>query len=301
MPGDRRGSPGQAGRRMTGAVSEQVLHFDCAGERLLGILHQPAAVTTRTGMVLVVGGPQYRVGSHRQFVLLARDLAASGIPVLRFDYRGMGDSTGGFREFEDVAEDIAAAIDTFVANSPGVRQVVLWGLCDAASANAFYAGSDARVAGQVALNPWVRTIEGEAQAFIRHYYLRRLFSPDLWRKVFTLQFSGRAALGDLLHKLRASRNGDGTAQENDRRPLPVRLKDAQLAWRKPVLMILSGQDLTAREYLNRVAESADWQQWLDSQAVDVRHFADADHTFSCAAWRDQVSAWTRDWILLLGA
>ena len=39
-------------------------------------------------MVIVVGGPQYRAGSHRQFTLLARHIAAAGYPVLRFDARG---------------------------------------------------------------------------------------------------------------------------------------------------------------------------------------------------------------------
>ena len=78
----------------------------------------------------MVGGPQYRVGSHRQFVLLARDLAADGFPVFRFDYRGMGDSEGEFRGFEHVEDDIAAAVEAFRSASPGLREIVLWGLCD---------------------------------------------------------------------------------------------------------------------------------------------------------------------------
>ena len=48
----------------------------------------------------MVGGPQYRVGSHRQFTLMARAFAAAGYPVLRFDYRGIGDSEGESRGFE---------------------------------------------------------------------------------------------------------------------------------------------------------------------------------------------------------
>jgi len=52
------------------------------------------------GVLIVVGGPQYRVGSHRQFLLLSRRLAAEGHPVMRFDYRGMGDASGAMRGFE---------------------------------------------------------------------------------------------------------------------------------------------------------------------------------------------------------
>jgi len=66
-------------------------------------------------VLIIVGGPQYRVGSHRQFVLLARHLAAQGIPVMRFDVRGMGDSKGKPRNFGQLDDDLRAATDCFFA------------------------------------------------------------------------------------------------------------------------------------------------------------------------------------------
>ena len=90
---------------------EEPLCIESQGERLIGVLHRPqtpAGHLTR-GVVIVVGGPQYRIGSHRQFVLLARSLAALGTPVLRFDLAGMGDSGGKFAGFERSATDIRAA------------------------------------------------------------------------------------------------------------------------------------------------------------------------------------------------
>ncbi|MEO7385660.1 MAG: hydrolase 1, exosortase A system-associated, partial [Gammaproteobacteria bacterium] len=84
------------------STSERVVTFTCEGDTLIGILHEALVPATR-GVLIVVGGPQYRIGSHRQFVLLARDLARQGIPILRFDYRGMGDSDGRFRGFEHVS------------------------------------------------------------------------------------------------------------------------------------------------------------------------------------------------------
>ena len=92
-------------------------------EDLLGIIHLPEAVSRR-GVVILVGGPQYRVGSHRQFLLLARALAQHGVPVLRFDFRGMGDSDGEFHGFEKLDKDIAAAIDAFAAAVPQVDELV---------------------------------------------------------------------------------------------------------------------------------------------------------------------------------
>ncbi len=72
---------------------ERALSFSCHDSWLYGILSLPEKVISR-GVLIVVGGPQYRVGSHRQFMLLARYLAAHGVPVMRFDCRGKGDSEG---------------------------------------------------------------------------------------------------------------------------------------------------------------------------------------------------------------
>src|SRR5438067_4350076 len=164
------------------AVREEALVFDCGDDSLVGVLAVPAAAASR-GVLIVVGGPQYRAGSHRQFTLLARDLAANGIASLRFDYRGMGDSSGEARTFESVHEDIGCAIERLLAGAPAIKEVVIWGLCDAASAALFYAHRDRRVTGVVLVNPWVRTQQGIAQAHLRHYYGARLRDIGFWRKL----------------------------------------------------------------------------------------------------------------------
>jgi exosortase A-associated hydrolase 1 len=281
---------------------EQAIMFEAEGDRLVAILHPAAASKTAkrgTGVVIVVGGPQYRIGSHRQFVLLARHLADNGIPVLRFDYRGMGDSEGDARDFEAVSCDIRSAVDELCSRVAGVERVVLWGLCDAATANAFHAIEDRRIVGQIALNPWVRTEEGEAKAFIRHYYAKRLLDRELWRKVLRFEFDVAGSVRDLLKKFSKSRQAAATSAHQDVRPLPQRLCDAQLGFTGQTLLILSGNDLTAREYEDRVAQVAQWQSWTESKNVSRKVLSDADHTFSRAIWRDQVAAWCVEWIAQL--
>ena len=91
-------------------VGDDPLTLRCGDDWLLAMLSRPAEPRD-TAVVVIVGGPQYRAGSHRQFVLLARGLAAAGCPVLRFDARGMGDSDGDARTFESIDDDIGAAID----------------------------------------------------------------------------------------------------------------------------------------------------------------------------------------------
>jgi exosortase A-associated hydrolase 1 len=281
--------------------------FACEGADLLGVLHWGTPDATR-GVLVVVGGPQYRVGSHRQFLLLARDLARAGIPVLRFDYRGMGDSGGEFAGFENIDADIAAAVDAFHARVPSLREVVIWGLCDAASAALFYAWRDPRVAGLVLLNPWARTEAGQARAYLRHYYLSRLVNPDLWRKIGRGEFSFGKALRSLLALMgqvwRGGRQGtvEDAAVESKTAPasrngsLPERMADGLRRFAGPVLLILSGDDLTAAEFRDTAQASRHWRRLLARSRVTVRHYPEANHTFSCQEWRDQVATWTRDWL-----
>jgi len=287
---------------MSIAHPEIALVFACKGAELPGVLH-PGLTGATCGVVVVVGGPQYRVGSHRQFVLLARDLAASGIPVLRFDYRGMGDADGEFAGFEEINADIAAAIDALCAQLPTMREVVIWGLCDAASAALFYAERDPRIVGLVLLNPWMRTEAGQARAYLRHYYLARLINPDLWRKIGRGEFQFATALRSLLTLFRQARRVPGgvTATQElatsvKAAALPERMAESWRRFTGSVLLILSGDDLTAAEFRDVTQASRGWRQLLARSSVTVRELTEANHTFSRREWRDQVTDWTREWL-----
>jgi exosortase A-associated hydrolase 1 len=270
-------------------MREHALSFRCGNDWLTGIVSAPASPSPR-GVLIVVGGPQYRAGSHRQFTLLARELAERGIPAMRFDYRGMGDSTGDPRSFETVTEDLRTAIDHFMASQPGLRELVLWGLCDGASASLFYAQHDARVCGLILLNPWVRTSQGMARATMKHYYRSRLFDAGLWRKILGGQFRPAAALRSFTENALASRVADNMDD------LPARMLRGLENFRGRVLVILSGQDLTAREFQDMVARSPAWQQQLATQRVRSELLPGASHTFSSEEWRGQVASWTAGWV-----
>jgi exosortase A-associated hydrolase 1 len=283
--------------------TQQALAFDCGGDTLYGILHRPAPsiATGRRGVVIVVGGPQYRAGSHRQFVLLARALAAGGVPVLRFDYRGMGDSEGSPRSFENVDADLRAAIDALLMAVPGLAEVALWGLCDGASAAVFYARHDPRVTGIALLNPWVRTEAGAARATLKHYYRARLLQPALWRKIAAGRFELRAALRSAWGLLQSARAARAAAAAGDQRPdggaaLPERMHMGLRGFDGRVLLMLSGADLTAQEFSGVAAGSASWRALVEAPRVTRHTLAGADHTCSRAAWRDQVADWTCNWI-----
>lgn len=262
---------------------ERALIFGCAGERLVGVLH-PAATGqgAKPGVLVIVGGPQYRVGSHRQFVLLARALAAAGHPVLRFDYRGMGDSEGDARAFDSVDEDVRSAIDTLMHEQPGLPGVVLWGLCDGASAAMIYAAQDARVLGLVAANPWVRTDQAEAKAYVRRYYGARLLQRSFWSKLLSLQVDVAGSIMGFFRTLRASRGpgGGAGAPGGDFRD---RMRGGWSSLRGPSLLLLSDADLTAAQFRALVSGDARWRDLQQRPKVATCVLPGADHTFSTAA------------------
>jgi len=177
-------------------LNEIPVTIDAGPDRMLGIVSQPDAATPMrpVGVVMVVGGAQYRVGSHRQCVSLARGLASEGFASLRFDLPGLGDSPGEPLAFEQTAAHIGAAIDQLIHRST-VQQVVLWGLCDGASASLLYAQArnDPRVIGLALLNPWIASDTALAKARIKHYYGQRVLTTDFWHKLLTGGVGWRAA------------------------------------------------------------------------------------------------------------
>lgn len=77
-------------------VSEQAGYVEVAGNHLYTVLHE---VTDPVARILLVGPfASERHFSYIPWVRWARFLAARGIETLRFDYRGVGESTGIFEE-----------------------------------------------------------------------------------------------------------------------------------------------------------------------------------------------------------
>jgi exosortase A-associated hydrolase 1 len=277
--------------------SEQVVTFACAGEQMLGILALPEQAQ-KIGVLLLVGGPQYRAGSHRQFLLLSRTLAAAGYPTMRFDYRGMGDSEGDLRHFEAVNEDIVAAIAAFQAHCPQATKLVLWGLCDAASSALLYwdAVKDARVSGLVLLNPWVRSETSLARAHIKHYYGQRLLQAEFWRKLLTGKLGLGRAIGGFIGSLNRARQDKRSAVATESLPFQKRMARGLATFPGTVLLLLSGNDYTAKEFLETVKADSAWAAALGQPSVTRVDIAEADHTFSSAEWRRQVENITRQWL-----
>lgn len=256
--------------------------FPCEGEELLGILHRPARPFP-IGLLILVGGPQYRVGAHRQYVHLARAAAGNGIPAMRFDYRGVGDSSGTYPGFEHVAADITAAVTAFYERVPKMQGVVLWGLCEGASAILLDGVDAPGVKGAVLANPWVHTEASAANTMLKHYYGARLLDKSAWAQVFKGEVnifnSVKSVFGLLKRKLSRS------TTKTDHRPYPDRMADGAKRFTGRLMLLMSGRDLVAREFEDVTATSPAWKDVLQSCGATRSAVTASDHTFSTENWR----------------
>lgn len=290
------------------SVQEIPVVFDCEGSELIGLAHVPAVVTGRGLIFMVAGGPQYRSGVGRSHVQLARGLAAQGIPVLRFDHRGLGDSDGRFRDFEDVGPDLGAAIRALRQQVPGLNEVVLWGGCNAASAVMINAWAYPEVTGIVLSNPWVHTPETGDATVIRHHFSRRMRERDFWLKVLRLQYNPLPAAGLLLRstatRLAGSLKGGGAAadvdaQNDPSQPFIPRMRRGLSRYKGDMLLLMSGRSMVSKEFDDLVAGDALWQAAMRSPRHTARYdIADGDQTLSSIASRQELvrvaSTWLRD-------
>lgn len=259
--------------------TERFVRFDCDGDAMVGVCHLPQDTASNIGVLVIVGGPQYRVGSHRQFVALGRYLAQHGVPVLRFDSRGMGDSAGVARPFDGNGSDVRAAVDAFDAQF-GIKKIVLYGLCDAASSAMIYAHTDPRIVGLILLNPWVQTDAAQAKALVGHYYGGRLLSRAFWRKLLGGGVSIGSALAGFLRSVRASRAVDRGTSADAGGSYVVRMRDGLARFTGPVQLVLCGRDLVARQFEDLCRTDPIWSSLMGRASCAKYAAESADHTFA---------------------
>lgn len=240
----------------------RLIVFPCAGETLLGTLD---TADGRTGLLVVSGGNEIRIGAHRGMALLAQRLAARGVPVFRFDRRGIGDSTGDNGGFRSSGPDIGAAAATFSAET-GIERLVGFGNCDAATALALF-GEAAGIDRLVLANPWVVEPVDDLPppAAIRSRYAAKLRDPGEWLRLAR----GGVNLNKLIIGLKRV-----SAAPTQAGPLAVELADALRRWRDRATVLLASGDATAIAYADAMARL--------SLSLRVERLDSASHSFARA-------------------
>ncbi|MFT4115706.1 alpha/beta fold hydrolase [Bradyrhizobium sp.] len=283
---------------MTRAFNERAVHFGRSGS-LLGILSRPSPEieVRKPAVVLLNTGIAHRVGHHRMYVTMARELAALGHLVFRFDFSGIGDSApraGDLNPVEAHQSDVSEALD-WLTRSCDVTEVVLVGLCMGAEIALRFGHSDPRVSGLVLLDPEIPP----TRRFYVNYTRHRLLRLSSWRSFM----GGRGLVWDGFAAKARSALGEDAAQlpsasvqnlHGELRELYLKTFERGLN----VLVVVAGQALDGRyrEQFYDAFPDVPMRDW-----IAFEYFEDADHTFNSAEIRGALQALVLRWVTALPA
>jgi pimeloyl-ACP methyl ester carboxylesterase len=94
------------------AIRERLLELPTSAGRLLGVLSEPSTgPRSRDCLVVVNSGALRCTGPNRMFVDITRAAATRGVPAVRIDLPGLGDSDGiALKSFDRTADDDAPSV-----------------------------------------------------------------------------------------------------------------------------------------------------------------------------------------------
>lgn len=269
------------------------VHCFGPGEILTGIVAQPESSQAASCVVFLNSGLLHRVGPFRMFVDLSREIAAGGLPVLRFDLSGLGESVARDdtqSERERIIADIREALD-FMERKFGYRRFILVGLCSGADNAHWAALEEKRITGAVMLDgPGYPNLN-----FKLTHYARRLLSVESWR-------NKARGLARLFSSAPAEDAGE-QRQEVFVRPFPPR----EQAEREIRDMVQRGMKLLylytggVEDYYNHMSQFGENFPSLSfnrpGASIEVRFNREFDHTYSDLRHRrrmfDDVLAWLK--------
>ncbi len=262
-------------------IRETPLTIEQPFGRMFGVLTEPLEVPARDlGAVLLNAGAIRHVGPNRMWVEIARRWASRGVPTLRLDLEGLGESDGDAGRFTDVAElyvpelfeQARAALDLLEARC-SQRRFVLSGLCSGAFWAFNGALRDERVSAAFMVNP--RTLFWDASLETVRY-LRRGLLPSSWRMILRGEVRLarilaviRSAPRSLARYLAARRQTRSTGRDELAEAFD-RLRDAE----KHLIFIFSEREPFHEELMHqgRLAQSDRWPN------IEVDLIPGRDHT-----------------------
>lgn len=136
-------------------ASERIIAFEADDVTCEGILARPEAVAQAPGLVICHPHPLYGGDMHNAVVRgLAEAFAAEGFAVLRFNFRGVGQSTGLYDEGVGEQRDARAAVEWLAAQA-GVdpARLFLAGYSFGARVTLALAATEPRLRGFIAVAP----------------------------------------------------------------------------------------------------------------------------------------------------
>jgi exosortase A-associated hydrolase 1 len=256
----------------------RIVEFACEGSALFGTVDEARGTT---GLLIVSGGNEIRIGAHRGMAWLAAEVSGAGYPAFRYDRRGVGDSEGANGGFETGGPDLTAAVAAFRAEQPQLRRIVGFGNCDAASTLALW-GHAAGLKGMILGNPWV--IESSSDlppaAAVRARYADRLRRPRDWWRLLSGSVDLRKLVRGLFQTVKPSRANS----------LADRIGRSLSSNPDQITMLLAERDNTALAYISASKTKAFGP--ARDKATEHR-LASSSHSFASA----EDKLWLRERVL----
>ena len=311
---------------MARRVIERPLVIRSGGEELIGILTLPdgGATAPEVGIVFAQSGSRGRVGNTFHYPFFARRFAAAGIPTLRFDPAGLGDSTGAiptqdmralYRDIQSglFTADILAAIDEFLRHA-APRRLLVFGVCGGAASALLAAPRSPRVDGAILLSvpvlldgPSVSAVDALPKDYAREYlvknYAKKLLSPRAWLRLLTARSDVRTILQHAVAALkpaaRRRRSGDvATARHpNPRFNAQVHAAIDALIARGNRLLLLFGQNDGFRNHWENEFHRLYWDAHPEyARHIEAHTIPGCNHMFTMREWQEQVMELSLAWI-----
>ena len=246
------------------------------GKKIFAILHLPKNATNPPLVVICPGFAGSKIGKHRVFVSIAEALTKKGVAVLRFDYRGSGDSEGSFSEL---------TIDSQVSDVIEVVEFIKRGKYSLDASRIGLLGRS--------LGGMIATLAASKLENIKCMTLwAPVFSASCWKPLFNALLSNQskesALLTNLPKSIPAIPSRDFLAQFFKINLVPV-VKSLE---KIPLLHIHGIKD----EFV-KYSQAADWQKactnFCQKKFVALEN---SDHDFSVADERLIAVSHTVDWL-----
>jgi len=252
------------------------------GQQLVGILHVPDTLESgekAPGIVMFHGFTGNKSEAHRLFVYVARALCDSGFIVLRFDFRGSGDSDGEFDDMTVPGEvsDAEKAL-TFLASQESVdrERIGVIGLSMGGRVAAILASRDRRARFAVLYSAALGPLRERFLSQIEEATLQKLDSGEAIK------------VGDGWYLRKAFFDSIDD-------PVPL---DIMGNIEVPVLLVHSDTDQVVP-----IDDSRKGYEIVQGRVNDKNEFykvKGGDHTFSERKHTNEVIAKTLDWVKSLG-
>ena len=291
------------------AKNERPAFFPIADDMLFGLLTEPT--TDPKGIAVIIlsgGGTPLSTGVNAFSVRFCRRVASLGFHAFRFDYHGVGESSGGEDQFH-IASPFVADVEAAIAHvrTTGVEHFVLVGSCFGARTALSAAPAVTGLIGAVLISPPIRDFEMGEREVTR--LATELSIGDLARRAMSVKgLSGllkadrRRTYARLAREKLRAKAGASTLRDPDHQARyvisprflePLRSLAEQAT---PVLLIFGDGDDFSAEFDRAAATPGLEETFAIASPLNSRTLSGTVHGFSDSRVADVVLDTVIDWI-----